>query len=922
MKNAVRLSSACLLLAACAATPEASPRAAASTAERDEERARSAEHDDDELPLGRLPSFAQPLSYKLALTILPEEETFSGSVAIRVRLSKAREHLWLHGRGLRVKQAQATLADGRVLRIGYTQMTPDGVVRVDFPETVAAQEITLAFSYDASFSTELDGLYRLEHEGRRYVFTQMEPISARQCFPGFDEPAFKTPFDVTLTVREGHQAIANSAAVGVEKLEGGLERVHFARTEKIPTYLVAFAVGELDVVRAPPVPANAVRAAPLPLRGVAVKGKGHLLAHALHTTSALLGELETYFGIAYPFDKLDIIAVPDFSAGAMENVGAITFREWLLLVDPKSAPVQQLRANAYVTAHELAHMWFGNIVTMPWWDDLWLNEAFASWMAYRVVERWDPTLQGELTLLDDAVSAMKADSLASARQIRQPIESNHDILNAFDSITYDKGAGVLSMFEAFLGAEVFRRAVQLHLQRFRFGSATAADFLTSLSEASGRDVTGAFRSFLFQPGVPLVDVTLTCGAERSQLTMAQSRYLPIGSEGDSERQWELPVCVRYQVADATHEQCWLLDAPRATVTLAQPGCPAWLMPNAHGAGYYRFAMGSEDQAKLIAAMQRGRLGAREKLVFADSLQAAFAAGRAPAFEVLGALEPFVSAERLTAQWPMSLLREAREHLVEAALVPKVEAAARRLYAARWAEIGFAPKSVAREDHEVKLLRGELVRFLGLVAREPAVREEAVRRARAFVGFAGAKPDPSALDADVAEAALAIAVQDEGAAFFELVVKRFTETNEPVLRRQLAVALSQTNDPALAVRVRALALDPAVRTNEVYLLLAKLSEVPGNLEPTWRWLTENVDAVLDRLPEDWGGELPWLASGFCDEAKAREVEAFFAPRIDGLMGGPRSLQGALEDIRLCAARVKAQRASAERFFEVTGPSGPR
>jgi alanyl aminopeptidase len=388
-------------------------------------------------------------------------------------------------------------------------------------------------------------VYRAAAEGANYVFTQFEPISAREAFPCFDEPRFKTPFELVLRVPKDKVAVANTRELSANDFERGLREVHFAPTEKLPSYLIAFAVGPLDVVAAPNLAKHVVRNHELPLRGVAIGGRGPELAFSLHETPPLLLWLENYFGVAYPYDKLDLIAVPDFGAGAMENAGAITFRDTLLLVRP-DAPEQQKRTFGYVDAHELSHQWFGNLVTMPWWDDIWLNEAFATWMGTRAINGVHPEYEADLGALSATHGAMEVDSRTSARKIRQPIESDHDIENAFDAITYSKGGAVLSMFERYLGADEFQAGLRRYMDRFRFGSATARDLVRTLAEVSNESaLEGAFFGFLDQPGVPELQVKLDCTSTPPALELAQSRYLPLGTTAQSEARWQIPFCARF-----------------------------------------------------------------------------------------------------------------------------------------------------------------------------------------------------------------------------------------------------------------------------------------------------------------------------------------------------------------------------------------
>src|SRR6056297_2856518 len=455
-----------------------------------------------EMPVGRLGDAVVPQHYELDLVIVPERERFSGRVSIAIDIRKPSELIWLHGNRLDVTEAWLEQGEVRI-DMRYSQVDDTGVARLDLVAVPQAGPAQLHFEYDAPFDQALEGLYKVVEEGRAYAFTQFEATSARLAFPGFDEPAFKTPFEIHVAAPANQVVITSTPEVASRAMGDGLVRRSYAVTPPLPTYLIAFAVGPLDVVEWEPVPANEIRNWPLPLRGVAAAGKGGQLTFALANTARLVHALERYFDYEMPYPKLDIIAVPDFAAGAMENVGAITYREQLLLLDENES-VRRKRAYASVHGHELAHQWFGNLVTPKWWDDIWLNESFASWMAAKAAHQAFPDLGFEDRVLGRAIGVMNADALETARQVRQPVETNHDIANAFDGITYAKGGAVLSMFEAWVGEAAFRAGVRLHLKRFANDIADYEDFLTSLAEGSGRpELVDAFSSFLFRPGVPL-----------------------------------------------------------------------------------------------------------------------------------------------------------------------------------------------------------------------------------------------------------------------------------------------------------------------------------------------------------------------------------------------------------------------------------
>lgn len=485
------------------------------------------------IPVGRLGTAVRPDHYRLDLTILPALEDFSGTAEIDVEIASATAVIYLHGNGLAVSDASLRTSSGTTHTAVYEQVDDTGVARLTFPAPVPAGDATLRFEYTAPFRARPEGLYHTTVDGEAYAFTQFQPIDARRVFPGFDEPAFKTPFDITVTTRDGNVVIGNTEVQQEEIVDGGLRRMTLATTEPLPTYLLAFAVGPLDVVTGTPLQPNRVRERLLPLRAAATRGKGQRLRFALDHTAAIVDYLETYFAVEYPYSKLDLIASPENGTGAMENAGAIVYGDALLLL-AENASVEQRQRFGAVHAHELAHHWFGDLVTPKWWDDTWLNESFASWMGNKAAHAWRPEYQLDMVSLVQALAAMNLDSRIAARKIRQPVEKNLQIASSFDAITYLKGGGVLSMFENYLGEDGFRDGLREHMRRFRHSVADVEDFMASLAAGSGRpDVVPAFLSFIDQPGVPVVAAQLSCDEDGARLSLAQSRYLPVGSRGDS-----------------------------------------------------------------------------------------------------------------------------------------------------------------------------------------------------------------------------------------------------------------------------------------------------------------------------------------------------------------------------------------------------
>ena len=860
---------------------------------------------EDPVPVGKLPEGIRPTSYRLNLAVIPNRDTFSGSAMITIELDEPGAVIWMHGERLDVKSVYATHATTQI-EATWEQKTSDGVAKVELREPLPAGRSTLHFEYTAPFDTPLRGLYRVRSGGETYAFTQFESISARLAFPCFDEPRFKTPFELTLSVPGDHFAASNTPVDRATELPDGLQRISFLPTPPLPTYLVALAVGPFDVVAGATIPPSEGRPYPIPLRGIAARGKGSQLQYALDHAAEFVEALERYFGIPYPYRKLDLVAVPDFAAGAMENVGLITFREWLLLLDVERATEGQRRAFAYVMAHELAHQWFGNLVTMPWWDDIWLNESFATWMGNKIVHELRPEYRSDLASLASAHRAMALDSLTSARSIRQPITSNHDIKNAFDMITYQKGGAVLSMFEHWMGADTFRHGIQLYLRRHQGGTATSSDLLAALDEASPADVTPPFLSFLTQPGVPLLrshgDAPCESGLRR--ISLDQERYLPIGSSGSSEAHWQIPICVRH----ATGTTCDLLGDTEGQIEL--PGCPSWWMPNEGGAGYFRFSMSPGDW-KALRKTGYATLSDPGKQAVADSLYAGFASGAIELDTLLPWFPRFAASSlRQVATGPMSTLRFMMAEASSPETLPRIRAYAGRLYRSRYRRLRWRAKP--GDSSDTKLLRGTVVGFMVMDVRDRKARAHAARLGRAYIGY-GTEPDPNAVDPQLASLALAAAVEEGDNTLFDHLLTLLEASTDATTRGRILAALGHAQDPALSKRALDLTLDPMLRLNEVSVVLGVQLSNPNTRDGAWAWLMENFDALAERTGHAQAGNAPWYAASLCTREAADEVQAFFEPRVAALAGGPRNLAGAVEAIKLCAAKADAHRSAVDEAF---------
>src|SRR5947199_983284 len=569
----------------------------------------------------RLPPDVRPREYDIHREPDLDAGRFRGEVRIAVGLDRARREVVLHAAELRVERAAASL-DGDEVAARVRADAADQTVTLRFPRALPAGEVRLVLGFAGRLNQHLRGLYAASADGRHYAFSQCEAADARRIFPCFDEPAFKARFRLAVTVPRGLRAVSNSPIEREEDAPGG-RVVHFAPTPPLSTYLFALAVGPLE--------ASAERLlGTVPIRIWHVPGKGHLTELGLEAAAEALRRLEDYFDIPYPYGKLDLVAVPDFGAGAMENAGAVFFRETLLLLDPATASLNERKRAAEVIAHELAHMWYGDLVTMAWWDDLWLNEAFATWMAYRVVDDWRPEWRLWHGFEHDRAGALALDALANTHPIYAEVRSVAEATQNFDAITYEKGAAVVRMIEHFLGPENFRAGVRLYMRRHREGNAVAADLWRALEEASGREVARVAQPWIEKAGFPLVTFGPAKGDADRALRVRQERFFADPKIPPARRRgrWPLPLVVRWRTTEgATGVDRLLVDRAADGVRLGAETRLRRYFGNAEAGGFYRTLHDPADRSALLGDL--AALTAVERLALAGDQWALVRSAKAP-----------------------------------------------------------------------------------------------------------------------------------------------------------------------------------------------------------------------------------------------------------------------------------------------------
>ena len=844
----------------------------------------------DEMPKLRLPRAFVPTAYTARLAIDPDKPTFEGSIAIDGNIGEPTSVIWLHAYHLTIKSARAT-REGTTVAITATPRGEELVeLHSDAPMQPGAWQ--LAFDYSGQIDPLVTlGAFKETSGGHAYVYTQFESVGARRVFPCLDEPDSKATWQLTLDVPSADLAVANTMPTRDSDLGNGTHRWEFAATKPLPSYLVAFGVGPFDIVP------GAKTKSGVAVRVIAPKGRAAEASYAAQNTGRVLDLLEDWFGIPYAFGKLDVMAIPLTSGfGAMENAGLVTFEEQLLLIDPQH-PSWDRRADYIDTAaHELAHQWFGDLVTTAWWDDIWLNEGFANWMETKIVAKFDPSWHAELREVQMRRSAMRSDSLVTARRIRQPIEDENDILNAFDGITYNKGATVLRMFESFVGPDVFQKGVREYLNAHQFGNATSSDFIAAISKAADKDVAPAFATFLDQAGLPQLTFELQCGHGKPHVAIAQTRYVGDQAPPEATKPWIVPVCIAYDVNGARKQTCTLLDAPNATIDLATSSCPRWIAPNSGGRGYYRADL-TVKQATALRDEAWSQLTPTERLVtFLDVATSATEAHQGQELPLTLAMsfvpKLLASGDRFAISNVIDLADRLTWFTADDQR-PKLEAWLRATFGPGAAKLGALPKD--NDDLDAETIRSELFQQAAYEGRDPELTKQAVELAGHWRDL------PEAMRGNI------LAVAADASPEIQAKLREDLKTEKDIVKLGDAIgALSRIRDPQRLEQALGTMLDPAIDFRQAMWMLTSVDPTTVALRTSFfkahqADLFKRLPAIDDTGTSVYAFAIPFASS--CDPAKRDEYAAYMKQTFSSIPGAPRILTQLTEELDRCIATRK-------------------
>ncbi|MQG31981.1 MAG: M1 family metallopeptidase [SAR202 cluster bacterium] len=838
-----------------------------------------------------LPETARPSKYRIKLQPDLKNFTFDGEQSVDLLILEATSTIVLNSIDLEI--SNTTLhANGTTLTSKSVTIDKDAeTATLDFGETIQPGDARLEMVFTGELNDKLMGFYRSEYtsqdgETRYLATTQFEPTDARRAFPCWDEPAKKATFEVTLVFSDEYQAVSNTPVVEEAVPGPGLKSVRFAETPIMSTYLLVFIVGNLTSIEE--------RAAGGTTVGVwTTPGKEDQASFALDTSVKLLSYFNEYFGIPYPLPKLDHIAIPDFAAGAMENWGAVTYRETALLVDPDNSSAGTRQRVAEVIAHEMAHMWFGDLVTMEWWDDLWLNESFASWMGNKAVDWLFPEWEMWTQFVNmDTNRALSLDGLKNSHPIEQAVKNPAEVSQLFDAISYSKGASVIRMLENFLGEESFRKGLNRYLSSHMYDNARTEDLWSALETESGRPVTAIMDSWVKQMGYPVLQVESDRTGGQTTLSVTQERFVYDRFLGDGEPDsdsdnevWRVPV----SASQGSEESAvTVMDGRQTQIDVPGSG-DGWVKLNPLQTGFFRVNYSTEDWQRLVPAIESLELHATDRLGVQNDAYALSRAGLLPVTQFLSLAQAYKN-EGDASVWSdlASNLRDIEQLISDEAIHPAYQGFAREIFGPAARKIGWEPKS--GEGHLDALLRSTVLSQAGSY-HDPGVTAQASERFQKYL------QDRETLAPDLRGVVFALAAQSGGKDVYDQIWGLEGETDLAEEKIRLLMSLTRFQRPELLNSTLADSLSAKVRSQDCVTLVAGVAANPKGRDLAWEFVKDNW-AEFDRR---YGGggfglmRLVSICSHFNSQEKADEVDSFFAEHP--APAAERTIRQALERVRL-------------------------
>ncbi len=833
-----------------------------------------------------LPRDVRPSHYTLELTPDLEEASFSGEVSIDILVAERTHEVVLNAIELELNSATYTPRGGQAIdHTGITYNEEAETATVQFGQPLPVGAATLHIAFTGTLNDQLHGFYLSTFQDqagteRRMATTQFEASDARRCFPCWDEPAIKATFQVDLIVPAGFSAISNTLESAPEPLDDGWQRIRFPTTPIMSTYLLAFIVGEMESIEARS--ANGTLA-----RVWTTVGQSELGRFALETSVRLLDYYNNYFGVDYPLEKLDHIALPDFAAGAMENWGAVTYREVALLFDPANSSPGTRQRIVEIIAHEMAHMWFGDLVTMAWWNDLWLNESFASWMAAKATD----TLYPEWAIwtqfiATDVAPGMSLDGLENSHPIESEVRNPSEVSQLFDAISYEKGASILRMLEQHIGPDAFRQGLNTYVTTYAYSNAEGADLWRAMADASAQDIPGMMSSWITQVGYPVVTVETTRSNTGASVLLTQRRFLYAGPT-DDETLWHVPVRIATQ---GSTDEVTAFFTGRTEAVPVSASAGGWIKVNAGGTGFYRVGYQEDELERLTAAVRAGELVASDRLTLLEDTYALARARHIPARNYLELAQAYTGDEDYSIWAAMVSQLAAIESLSRGeSYLERYQEFARGLTQTVANSVGW--NQPANEQHLRTLLRTVVLSAAGGFGDEDVLAEANERFTRFLEEESSLRPDLRAVVYNLA----AEQGDDE---MFETMRRLEQEFDLQEERVRMQMALTQFRQPELLRRALEMALNQEqIRVQDAPRILMGVGGNIRGLDLTWEFMKNNWPEIERRYAG--GGfaimRLVSITGGFTMQDAATDVRTFFDAHPTP--SATRAIQQSLERIEL-------------------------
>ncbi len=828
-----------------------------------------------EAPDYRLPAEIEPVSQLIELRLDPSRADYSGTTSIELKIKEATDRIGINQVGLNFTRIELSSENGQ----RTLQTTDDDWERSWLSDggSFAPGDYTLSIEFSGRHSTDALGMHRATFEENDYIFTQMEAMYARHAFPVFDEPSFKIPFQLIINAPAGQTVITNTPPESVNE-EDGWQRVTFMQTPPLPSYLIAYAVGPLDHV---------------PIGGLSVPGniyvpKGHAgeLGFVLQQTPTIVAALEDYFGSKYPYRKLDFIAVPEFAFGAMENPGLITYRTDLLLVGDEVSGQQAITV-LNVIAHEVAHIWYGDLVTMTWWDDLWLNEAFATWMANTILETVYPQYDSVLNLPQDG--AFAADQLTTSRAIRREVRNTDEILSSL-GLNYTKGHALLRMLERYVGHEDWQRAIREYLDRFAWSNATEADLWAVISDQSGLDISDIAGDYLNQPGFASVSIDESGG-------VTQKRYVRQGLSAE-EKLWRIPMNVKYKSDGQVRQTYMLLQGEEGSLDV--PSNPDWIFPDAGGNGYYRWSIDVDQLYSLIDDIDE--LSDREKIALVDNSEALLNAGSLSMADYLYVINRLLKDPHPLVFLPaLERVRDIGEEFVTEENRVAFAAFIDQALSDRYADVGIHAHD---SDSEATVqMRPRLVRILGQFGTDKTLLAEAAGVVDSYL------ETPAGVSSQMAVEAMRITALNDDGGRYEQYQQAYLESGSADQKSNILAAM-YFDAPDVVLAHLEFSLSDDVQAGDSLNGLNSFVYVLDDHSLLYEWLNENFERVVAKAPAYYQAFMPQVLGGSCDQYSLDLLTGFFADRGDVYQ---TSLAKVIEADEACIARKERHAEAFKQFL---------